>query len=408
MNLAGVCGIVAPPFEWYWIECRSPNRFSLHSWGVLFHGLDMPTELAQEGERWLLRAMLVFETKKGDPWGPVAEFRIPVAPDGHLWRGDDEGRGTVFGKASSCVGDAEDSAIWSDELPEYLFSALLTVSFMHCKNVDIVDNTPPEALSRKHRRLHGRPLTHYKTLSIEPMRQVLNREGHAEETGLKTAVHICRGHFKTFSPSAPLFGKVSGTYWWAEQVRGSADAGTVEKDYRLRIDQGTLGRPYEPADEHPELATAHENTGGDPDHAGRGLGAHNRTQNLLAEVVQGSGFRARRPKPEEPQYDLAWETPDAVWVAEVKSLTARNELRQMHTAIGQVIDYGHRIDAGERPVRLIIAVERAPQREHWLDECAKHNIALSWPEMFSELLAAPTLDAGPEADDRAPHQGRRH
>jgi hypothetical protein len=38
--------------------------------------------------------------------------------------------------------------------------------------------------------------------------------------------------------------------------------------------------------------------------------------------------RATAPKPDEPQYDLAWETPHAVWVAEVKSLTTKNELRE--------------------------------------------------------------------------------
>jgi hypothetical protein len=70
-------------------------------------------------------------------------------------------------------------------------------------------------------------------------------------------------------------------------VRGKAEEGVVEKDYRVRLDQG-LGREYRPVDEHAEIApTAPEHTGLDPDLGGRGLRAHNVTQNLVASAVEG-------------------------------------------------------------------------------------------------------------------------
>jgi hypothetical protein len=219
------------------------------------------------------------------------------------------------------------------------------------------------------------------------MKRVLDYDGQAHQHGLRHALHICRGHFKTYTADAPLFGTVTGTYWWADQVHGSADLGVVDKDYRLRIDQGTLGRAYEPVAEHPEMQTAPENQGSDPDLAGRGLAGHSRTQNLLAVAVERAGFQPRRPKPEEPQYDLAWETSDAVWLAEVKSLTRTNEMRQMHTAIGQIIDYGHRLDAGERSVKLLIAVECPPAAAHWAEECEKTGIVLAWPDRFDATIA---------------------
>ena len=341
----------------------------------------MPPDKAQDGERWLLRASLVFETTKNDPWGPVATYRIPVSPDGHLWPGDEDGHGSVFGGAASCIADDDDSDMWTSELPAYLFSALLSVSFMHCKNVNIVDNEPPPALSKRHIRRHGRPLVRYKTLDVDPMRRVLQRDGHADSVGLRPAFHICRGHFKTFHPDAPLFGRITGTYWWADHVRGDSTVGTVDKDYRIRIAEEGLGRRYEPADEHAELHAAAEGRGSDPDLSDRGLAAHSRTQNELAAAIEVAGFDPRSPKPEEPQFDIAWETPDAVWVAEVKSLTAANEMRQMHTAIGQVIDYAHRLD-DVRPIRMMIAVERQPGSGHWVAECVKHAIVLTWPDEF--------------------------
>lgn len=43
--------------------------------------------------------------------------------------------------------------------------------------------------------------------------------------GLRKALAICRGHFKTFMPDAPLFGKHTGQFWWAPHIRGDTDAG---------------------------------------------------------------------------------------------------------------------------------------------------------------------------------------
>jgi len=385
IDLADACSIVAPPFEWCWIECRSPNRFAVHSWGVLIEGVEVSSGDAQYGERWVLKATLVFETVKGDPWGPVADYVIPVLPDGHLLPSDDEVRGTVFGRASPCVGEEVESTTWTDELPGYLFSALLSISFMHCKNVDIVDNDPPPKLSRRHLRKHGRPLTTFKTLNIDPMRQVLDRDGRARETGLRSAVHICRGHFKTFSPDAPLFGKLTGTYWWADHVRGDAAVGAVEKDYRINVTSVGLGRTYVEADE--SLPMAPEQVGSNPDLSGRGREAHARTQNLLAAALEAAGLTPLSPRPEDPQFDIAWITDNEVWACEVKSLRPQNELSQMHSAIGQVIDYAHRLD-DQRPIRKMIAVEQQPTSDHWVAECAAQGIVLVWPDGFAAALSA--------------------
>lgn len=381
-------GIVAPPFESFWIECRSPNRFGLHSWGVLFDGREVPAEKAQHAERWRLRAHMVFETEKGDPWGPVADYIIRVDQSGHLWPSDDDGRGAMFGRPNAVVAMDEDDDffdVWGDALPEFIFSALLTVSFMHCKNVDMIDNDPPPALSKSFARKHGRPLTSFKTLNIDPMRRVLDREGNAATVGLTKAIHICRGHFKSFSPSAPLFGKLVGAYWWADHVRGDRTAGVVDKDYRLRIESDGFGRRYQPADETPPSSRS-QRDGSNPDLSGRGWVAHNRTQNLLAAAIERAGHSPLSPRPEDPQFDIGWMTHAEIWVCEVKSLTTANEMRQMHTAIGQVIDYAHRLDSGGRAARKLIAVESKPMADHWIDELAAQRIVLVWPERFDSLF----------------------
>lgn len=52
-----------------------------------------------------------------------------------------------------------------------------------------------------------------------------------EETN--PALHMMRGHFKTYTPEAPLFGKRVGTWWWQPGLRGNVEKGIVLKDYAV-------------------------------------------------------------------------------------------------------------------------------------------------------------------------------
>lgn len=110
----------------------------------------------------------------------------------------------------------------------------LALHFMHCKNV-VLEDAPFIGPRQQRRALErkGFKQAKFKTLIIEPMKQVLKAEGGIETNGLKKALHICRGHFATYSEDKPLFGKYSGTFWKPSHVRGNADHGTVYKDYKV-------------------------------------------------------------------------------------------------------------------------------------------------------------------------------
>lgn len=109
---------------------------------------------------------------------------------------------------------------------------LFAMSLMHCKNVVIREVAPPDTRRAKAKKRGVPPLVRYRVLDIEPMKTVLRTEGQIEKTGLKQALHICRGHFKTYDDK-PLFGKVRGTFWWPSTVRGSLSEGAVVKDYQV-------------------------------------------------------------------------------------------------------------------------------------------------------------------------------
>jgi len=107
----------------------------------------------------------------------------------------------------------------------------LGLSFCHCKNV----STREEEISKgdKWHRRTGSPKFTFKTLDINPMKKVLRNEGLSESTGIRKALHICRGHFARYTEESPLFGRYSGTFWRPDHVRGSAEHGAVDKDYRV-------------------------------------------------------------------------------------------------------------------------------------------------------------------------------
>ncbi len=119
-------------------------------------------------------------------------------------------------------------------LEQAVAPALLGISFMHCKNVSTNVNELPVQVQKKRIRRGKKPLKTYYTLSIEPMAKALDREGEARKTGIKQALHICRGHFATYSDEKPLFGKYAGTFWKPQHVKGSKQHGEVVKDYAVK------------------------------------------------------------------------------------------------------------------------------------------------------------------------------
>jgi hypothetical protein len=395
-KLEDIVDVLVPPFDRLFVEFqRCPNMLDLHAWGIL-----VSAERLSAGEGWKLDAAMVGEWRKGKLTGAMARWKLFLGEDGRaraadadtFWRVPDEVSrerlaqeggaptlGTMLISPLDIPGVEESTEYqFLTSLFDYFAPAALAVSLMHCKNIDIRPVDPPIRVSRSYQRKQGRPLTRYYELDIRPMRRVLDTDGEARTKGLGHALHICRGHFKTYGEDAPLFGKHTGTYWWEAQARGKAEQGVVEKDYRIRLDQG-LGREYIDADEHPEIRpTAPEHNGIDPDLGGRGLRAHNMTQNLLATVVREAGHEPRRPKPDEPQYDLAWETDDTTWVAEIKSITLQNEERQLRTALGQVLRYRQLLETSGRTVRAMIATEREPDDASWATLCASEQVALVW------------------------------
>lgn len=391
-NISDLVGVVptVPPFETMLIDFQQvSNEADFLAWGALVEGWRSPP--ANPEAEWTVGVSLFGEWRRGEFIGPILLVSCYLDRSGHLIRQPDEdGVSSAFrGNLPSIPGLVpEVAAEAAGLLLNTIFPVILALGFMNCRNVTLSDAPPVPRRSAKHAHRQRTPLR-YQLLDIEPMRRVLNTEGQAHSKGLRHALHICRGHFKTFTDEAPLFGKITGTYWWTPQVRGAAERGVVVKDYRVRLEQGTLGTSYHDADEAVEVARPIQKPGESeppPDVFGRGLRAHNRTQNLLAVAVRQAGFDPRSPDRGDVEWDLMWQAGDETWVAEVKSISPENEERQLRLAVGQVKRYAQTLAEAGLVVRPMIAVECHPYDESWIDLCNSEAIVLAWPEVFAAAL----------------------
>jgi hypothetical protein len=167
----------------------------------------------------------------------AAIFSLPVSADGQILGAD--GNLSIIGKLHmpdlAGAPAQEEDFLWYLGRT-FLHPCLLALSFMHCRNVKVIDEMPPPKLSKKFKRKTGRPLLRYRMLMIDHMKEILEHEGHMSTDGLKRALHICRGHFASYGKSGKglLFGKHVATVWVPMHLRGSTEEGAVIKDYDVK------------------------------------------------------------------------------------------------------------------------------------------------------------------------------
>lgn len=239
-----------PPFAELWIEWNVPEHEKEHgrNSGSLQHGFIIETcELEND-----------VSLDKPLPFNWSVHREAVYFGIARLWISDREGNPSWTGTTillqwnrRGCV--VEDRFVsdsmdptggYAEKCTGLMEVALLSVSFMHCKNVVRRDVTDSEGPSAKWLRRTKAPEIRYHVLDINPMKEVLRKEGDIEHNGLKKALHICRGHFATYTEERPLFGKVAGTFWVPSHVKGSVEHGIVDKDYRVKApDTPLTGAP---------------------------------------------------------------------------------------------------------------------------------------------------------------------
>lgn len=106
-----------------------------------------------------------------------------------------------------------------------------------CGNVRLEASPEDQVVGRvggRKSRRKRRPALHLRTLVIgkHNAREVMEREARAA-SGEGRALHMRRGHLKTYSEERPLFGRYAGEWFWSPHFAGSAEHGEVVKGYEV-------------------------------------------------------------------------------------------------------------------------------------------------------------------------------
>jgi hypothetical protein len=258
---------LSPPYNSMWMEWDYPKEVRSNGVtsrvshipakdtkiGVLVVSLDLYDEEQAEAYKERVRGIdgMIFEQIKDTvrwvsvyvvfigsihlpiPPKPSAYYIIGIAPDGST--ADDVANN---GKMVHGLYEDEKDRIRVEGSIVLIHPALLAISFTNCKNVEIVENkSAPKPRKRKDKAYTAK----FYTLEIEAVRDVIRKLNHPNtKTGIKMALHTCRGHWKDYSKGKGLFGRLKGRFFWGNSLRGQESEGLILKDYELSEIQSKL------------------------------------------------------------------------------------------------------------------------------------------------------------------------
>jgi hypothetical protein len=188
---------------------------------------------------WIVNCTMIMEDPYTGGVGTWTDCGVGIAldPDGTITRSPD---GQFLGiKAYISLRDDEGEDIRDalrTALYESAFTALFACSLLHCKNVTEQERRLPRQQARARERKQLEPLL-WKTLKVSPIRRTPTSAVHAHARAHVKRSHLCRGHFAEYGPKygkGLLFGKHAGRFWVPPVVKGSPEAGQVDKTYNVK------------------------------------------------------------------------------------------------------------------------------------------------------------------------------
>jgi len=273
---------IAPPFESFWLDFSAPQFVNseefgtrlwdkrISHWGFLCVGTKLGSPENRDGfmhmwsghRMWeeTYREYIPLATWGLDMWlhyrfdglnfGPIWHWRTLIDERGQMLRMPD-GKYVVSGlvvdrnyqhaidNLAMKMGPDEAQTSAYNTVTPYLHTAMLSISFMHCRNVALQDVKPPlKTVHNKAQKRRGekpyQPLP-YKVLAIQPMKQIIKQTERQHGVGTAKAMHIVRGNFADYSEGRGLFGKLHGTFWRPQHVRGGSERGVTTKDYSIKL-----------------------------------------------------------------------------------------------------------------------------------------------------------------------------
>lgn len=192
--------------------------------------------LPTDNFKWLVEFWFLMRTGARFGLVPFKYFFLLNADGRLIWKHDKSFHGgyllptdhTEWEKYFETTAGSE----FQDVLTTFLHTTLFSLDFMNCKNV-VEQVVKPSRQVRRQADRKGKPIREHRVLVVDPSKTSKRYQFSGNGTSLPKSLHLRKGHFKTFTEKAPLFGKWVGRYWWEGLALGSEEEGEVIKDYEL-------------------------------------------------------------------------------------------------------------------------------------------------------------------------------
>lgn len=219
---------------------RMPYPLCWFDWN--FNGVKKGAIVREAAEDFIEMCVFGFQPRFGR-WGlselaPLISIGKPFKENGYFLTEypDQTGHGFVNGNSTAMTilpsrkGKFDVKERWDGlQIPICIVNSFLLL--LGCKNITTETHDPPAKLNKARQKRGKQPLFTYHTLVLKPV-------GKKQESIPKhlwnNRIHLQRGHFKTYTQDAPLFGSITGRFWWQPHVRGQNREGVVMKDYEVR------------------------------------------------------------------------------------------------------------------------------------------------------------------------------
>ncbi len=242
---------IAPPFPEFVMTFDCPPASIAEGWSrsavvirarqydaVDDYDPSLDAGIGREPIMWVLETRVIIETGKCIVPHPLV-LNLAVLSDGNLARRPIR----ILSRDAISVTDENDDhrdgkqedyeAMAKLIINVFIAPCVFALSLMHCKGIGLKRVTPPQHHSRKVRkRRQSSPKFEHHVIEIR------DRQGRVVDhdnlqSAMARGLHIVRGHFSTYTENAPLFGRITGTFWIPAHVRGAASERAISSEYRV-------------------------------------------------------------------------------------------------------------------------------------------------------------------------------
>jgi len=227
------------PYQTCFLELMMHSKRALGSDGVLYdipekiHPVGILIEEEEKDSLWVVAYQQLDQTSQDDWMLLPAAIHFKIGEDWSV-----TGQKIILNLLADAKTNRAHKIIFNRAFVGTMFNLVFdyVVAFlrlMSCKNISTELIKAPEKLNKKRLRNGKLPIFDYYVLNIDPLSKSKHAYHNPSIPLSHNRVHLCRGHFKTYTKEHPLLGRGIGTYWWQPHARGQNKEGMIVKDYKI-------------------------------------------------------------------------------------------------------------------------------------------------------------------------------